>query len=52
MIGGVASPAGEQAACPLRGELGTFKVPTLPKTEEGGCWDQEADFVLCACCQR
>jgi len=40
------SPAGEQAAYPLRGELGTFKAPASPEAEEGSCWDQEADLVL------
>jgi len=48
MVGGVASPAGEQATCPLRGELKTLKAPTSPEAEEGSCWDQEADLVLCA----
>jgi len=40
------SPAEEQATCPLRGELGTFKAPASPEAEEGSCWDQEADLVL------
>jgi len=45
------SLAREQVACLLRGELGMLKVPVLPNAEEGSCWDQEADLVLCACRQ-
>jgi len=30
MVGGVVSLAGEQAACPLRGELGMFKALASP----------------------
>jgi len=51
MVGGVANPVEEQAACPLRGELGTFKASALTEAEEGNYWDQEADLVLCACRQ-
>jgi len=52
-VGGVASPVGEQVACPLRGELGTLKASVSPEAEEeGNCWDQEADLAFCACCQR
>jgi hypothetical protein len=40
------SPVEEQATCPLRGELRTFKAPASPEAEEGSCWDQEADLVL------
>ncbi len=47
MVGGVVSPAGEQVAYPLHGELGTLKAPTSLEVEEGSYWDQEADFVLC-----
>jgi hypothetical protein len=39
MVGGVASPAGEQTACPLCGELETLKMSTSPKIEEGNYWD-------------
>jgi len=46
------SLAGEQAACRLRGELGTLKALASPKAEEGSYWDQEADLVLCACHQQ
>jgi hypothetical protein len=52
MVRGVASPTGEQAACPLHGELRTLKASASPKAEEGNCWDQEADLVLSACRQR
>jgi hypothetical protein len=49
MVGGVVSPAGEQVAYPLHGELGTLKAPASPEVEESIYWDQEADFVLCTC---
>jgi hypothetical protein len=31
------SPVKEQAACPLRGELGTLKASASPEVEEGSC---------------
>jgi hypothetical protein len=50
-VGRVANLAGEQAACSLRGELGTLKASASLEVEEGNCWDQEADLILCACRQ-
>jgi len=52
MVGGVASPAGEQVACSLCGELRMLKAPTSPEAKEGSCWDQEAHLILSTCCQR
>jgi len=52
MVGGVTSPAGEQVACPLRGELKMLKALTSPEAKEGSYWDQEADLILCTCHQR
>jgi hypothetical protein len=46
------SPAREQAACPLCGELGMLKAPVLLEAEEDNCWDQKAHLVLCACHQQ
>jgi len=51
MVGGVATPAGEQVACPLHGELRMLKAPMSLEAKEGRCWDQEVHLILSTCRQ-